>query len=978
MKKAFTLLVLCCLMMFNTQYLSAQWTNVGTTGFSAGGAIHQSMKFHPTTGEPYVAYRDDMNGGKTTVMRFNGTVWVVVGTAGFSAGQANYQSLAFHPTTYEPYVAYNDFDGFFNFKTTVMRFTSGAWANVGTAGFSVGSANHQSLAFHPTTYEPYVAYQDNSNKTTVMRFISGAWANVGTTGFSAGQASYQSLAFHPTTGEPYVAYTDGGNSFRTTVMRFTSGAWANVGTTGFSAGQANYQSLAFHPTTGEPYVAYQDYGNSNKATVMQFTSGAWANVGIAGFSTGFADDQSLAFHPTTGEPYVAYFEQANSNKATVMRFTSGAWANVGTAGFSAGAADYQSLAFHPTTGEPYVAYQDYGNSNKTTVMRFPNPPPLEINLQGNSVSIADGDITPSTVDNTNFGVVVVTGGTIARTFTIQNTGGDILNITSVVSNNAKFVISGAPTTVAASSFATFIVTYTSTGLGTDNATITVNNNDSDEAVYDFAITGKQINALPTGVRGNTGNFSGVINQCMQTSNSFSIGSNDFTINLWVNPRNTQVGYANILNFQHTVGSSMVIQQNASATNQYYLAFASSVGTFNLSTNITLTSNQWQHLCYVKSGTNLIAYLNGMQIGTVTVPNSVYYTPQKLELGGDTQAGRPYNGLIDEVQIWNTVRTQAQIRESMHLTLSGTEAGLVSYYQFNETTGNVIDVVAGNNGALQNGATRISSDVAVAQGTAQRITPSVGLNTFTNANVAINFTTAPADEFVAYQLRGNSFNGVNALNVGTNTTSCYWIVRQFGAGGVAYNGMNFTLPSNNTISTSDVTTPSNLKLYKRPDNVTTAFPASFASGTSANNTTRVIEFTGFASQTSFSQFEIGSTSSPLPITLLSFEGKRTNENNVLLQWKTATELNNKGFEIESSKNSTSFTKIAFVDGAGNSTNIRNYQFNVQNSDDTYYRLKQIDFDGSFSYSSIIFVKGIENIVNVYPNPTTENIKRRFCI
>ncbi|TAE44537.1 MAG: BspA family leucine-rich repeat surface protein, partial [Cytophagales bacterium] len=111
------------------------------------------------------------------------------------------------------------------------------------------------------------------------------------------------------------------------------------------------------------------------------------------------------------------------------------------------------------------------------------------------------------------------------------------------------------------------------------------------------------------------------------------------------------------------------------------------------------------------------------------------------------------------------------------------------------------------------------------------------------------------------------------------------------------------------------------------------------------------------------------SCPLPITLLSFEGKRTNENNVLLQWKTATELNNKGFEVQKSNNVIDFKKITFVDGAGNSSVIKNYSLNIQNSDDMYYRLKQIDFDGSFSYSNIIFVKGIENIVNVYPNPTT---------
>ncbi|TAG85046.1 MAG: T9SS C-terminal target domain-containing protein, partial [Bacteroidetes bacterium] len=254
------------------------------------------------------------------------------------------------------------------------------------------------------------------------------------------------------------------------------------------------------------------------------------------------------------------------------------------------------------------------------------------------------------------------------------------------------------------------------------------------------------------------------------------------------------------------------------------------------------------------------------------------------------------------------------------------------------------------------------------------TVSVGANNFTNANVSINFTTAPAAEFVAYQLRGNPFNGVNALNAGTNTSSCYWIVRQFGAGSVAYSQMNFTLPASNTISTTDQSNPSNLKLYKRPDNSTAAFGASIANASSANNGTKLIQFTGLT-ETSFSQFEIGSTSSPLPITLLEFRGERRESSKVLLEWKTATELNNKGFEIETSENGLLFTKIAFVDGAGNSNIIKNYSLNIQNNNDTYYRLKQIDFNGEFSYSNIIFIKGSEHIVSIYPNPSNEiiNIK-----
>jgi len=114
----------------------------------------------------------------------------------------------------------------------------------------------------------------------------------------------------------------------------------------------------------------------------------------------------------------------------------------------------------------------------------------EINLQGNAVSIVDGDITPNVSDNTNFGN---TGIAKLITYTIQNTGTTALTINSIVSSGAnasEFVIGSVPNSVAANSSATFTVTFTPSVVAvTRTATITINNNDCDEAVYDFAVQG---------------------------------------------------------------------------------------------------------------------------------------------------------------------------------------------------------------------------------------------------------------------------------------------------------------------------------------------------------------------------------------------------------------------------------------------------------------------------------------------------------
>jgi len=332
---------------------NALWQTVGSAGFSAGSAFYQRIAFLGST--PYVAYRDAGNGGKTTVMRYNGSAWETVGSAGFSAGGADDLSIAFYDST--PYVAYRDAAN--SSKATVMRYNGTAWENVGNAGFSAGQANFQSLAFNGST--PYVAYQDgtNGNKTTVMRYNGSTWETVGNAGFLTGGADFQSLAFNGST--PYVAYRDGAN--KTTVIRYNGTTWETVGNAGFSAGVASGQSLAFYG--GTPYVAYAGLGT----TVMRFNGSAWENVGNPNFSAGFANYQSLAFNGST--PYVAYRDWGNGDRTTVMRYNGTTWENVGSAGFSAGQTSYISLAFNGST--PYVAYRDGGNSSKTTAMKFEAP-----------------------------------------------------------------------------------------------------------------------------------------------------------------------------------------------------------------------------------------------------------------------------------------------------------------------------------------------------------------------------------------------------------------------------------------------------------------------------------------------------------------------------------------------------------------------------------------------------------------------------
>jgi hypothetical protein len=369
-----------------TTYPTAGWTEVGGAGFSAGEAPEPSLAFAPD-GTPYVAFQDEGNSSKATVMRYNGTAWENVGSPGFSTGGATYASLAFAPDGM-PYVAFQD--GGNSTKATVMRYTGTVWENVGSAGFSEGMVHFISLAFAPNGM-PYLAYQDvgNSVKATVMRYNGTAWENVGSPGFSTGWASYTSLAFAPD-GTPYLAYQDAGNSDKATVKRYNGTAWVDVGSVGFSAGEATDTFLAFSPN-GTPYVVYRGDGQSYKPTVQRYNGTAWVDVGIPGFTEGTVNDTSLAFAPD-GTPYVVYQDVSNGHKVTVKRYNGTDWVNVGGAGFSAGLASEIWLTF-ASDGTPYVAYRDFGHSGKATVMRLVSAPqtlPLPGGASTVSVAVTGG------------------------------------------------------------------------------------------------------------------------------------------------------------------------------------------------------------------------------------------------------------------------------------------------------------------------------------------------------------------------------------------------------------------------------------------------------------------------------------------------------------------------------------------------------------------------------------------------------------
>ncbi len=121
------------------------------------------------------------------------------------------------------------------------------------------------------------------------------------------------------------------------------------------------------------------------------------------------------------------------------------------------------------------------------------------------------------------------------------------------------------------------------------------------------------------------------------------------------------------------------------------------------------------------------------------------------------------------------------------------------------------------------------------------------------------------------------------------------------------------------------------------------------------------------------FVIGNGSIVLPVELLLFKLDRKNDL-PNLKWSTATEINNKGWNIQRSQNGFTWTTIDWIDGYGDSYSQLDYHYLDTNPMDgiNFYRLEQLDYDGEKSYSDIRSFEHKTKVRSIYPNPAADKI------
>jgi hypothetical protein len=471
----------------------------------------------------------------------------------------------------------------------------------------------------------------------------------------------------------------------------------------------------------------------------------------------------------------------------------------------------------------------------------------------------------------------------------------------------------------------------------------------------------------------------------QTNNSFSI-VDSFTVELWAKPT--------------TIGSEMVILVHG---NDNMWIGINAAGNFtgllwddDIEDDVTITGtatavvNQWYHLALTgKTGEPLKLYVNGVldatsgsNIGSVSISSNVFYP------GGDYN-NASYRGMIDELRLWSSVRLESEIRANMHKTLSGIPANLSGYWQFNEGTGNSSAEIVNNNTMVNyDDLLWVTSDVPVGGGTSTSTSvPANTTGTQTIGNVELNMTDGfdvPTDVVVSeVTVPPNTFPTNYTSSVGDK----YFIIDAFPHPDSGSFSTSLTL----TYGPGKITDPDPFIyiLYKRGSTSTGTW-TSHGPASSVDTATGEITWTNI---TSFSQVIVVNENFVVPIQLASFTASLVPEG-VMLEWMTVTETNNYGFYVERrAENEPIFSELpkSFVAGAGTTLEEQHYSWTDENVIDGtyYYRLKQVDLNGDFTYSNeIIVVVGLTDVIEAaprefslkqnYPNPFNPSTTIKFSV
>lgn len=580
--------------------------------------------------------------------------------------------------------------------------------------------------------------------------------------------------------------------------------------------------------------------------------------------------------------------------------------------------------------------------------------------------------------------VIVGSAAIAPQFTVRNYGSSAqtnvpvnVSITGPVSYTGTATIASIAST--ANTSVTLNTTFNPTTAGVYTLKAWTSLTGDGDASNDTFTTTFNVTDLSLGVASvNALNFGGT--SSLRVAETPALNPvNQITLEAWLN--------------KVTTGAerSIIAKDSAFGFIQYELALTqgdslkftvnTSTGFYQVFSSI-LVPNGFTHVAATFSPNNIRLYINGRVVRDEAIPTSTILPfNTNVFIGNNNQSAKPLLGQLDEVRIWNVERSADQIRSNMHTRLANaSSANLVAYYRFDEGTGNTFATDASGNchtGLFGTAApTWVAANYPLGAPTvASQIVPIDGTYGFTGTNLSLVYNGFVGTDSVYVHRFASPQLGVSPItNPGGVTTlhPAYWLAYRYGTGTSVSTNFSFTFPSGNLnsgVSAAD------LKLYNRANTSVNAWSIANATAASVNFATQNVTFA--QTQAIFGgQFMVGANNNPLPVVMLSFTGN-ANRSDAILRWATASEYNSRGFALERSTDGKNFRQVTFVTSAGNSNRTNNYSYAdkevfVQNKV-VYYRLKQVDLDGEFTYSNVVTINSSNRTaaqVIIYPNPVRD--------
>jgi len=457
-----------------------------------------------------------------------------------------------------------------------------------------------------------------------------------------------------------------------------------------------------------------------------------------------------------------------------------------------------------------------------------------------------------------------------------------------------------------------------------------------------------------------------------TNQSIFVGNKDslkivgnLTIEMWLKPDN----FSSRKNpYAKAYGGEGTITQETNGTLNFYYG-STGVNSwpyqgFNSAT--ALTAGEWNHIAIVRDiqRMELAWYINGV----LTNQEAAIYIPVSGNLPVLVANGYrdEFDGEMDEVRVWNEARTETQIREKMCSKIITEEPNLKLYYRFDEASGNVVTDLSGgeNNGVILNAPTWNVSSASIGDNSAFIYTNSW-------AGQSLSHSVCSGENLTVSNMIGSP-EGVHIYSVGSIPNDITGIIglgvnnRYFGVHKVNDNTATYDAAYGYALNPYvDLANDLNLLLFKRADNADSPWVTTGAVPNGVANT-----ITTIASST---EFILGASISALPVELISFKAVE-NFGNIDVSWSTITELNNDYFIIEKSQDGIGWREMLQISGAGNSTSPIDY-FEIDDNPFygiSYYRLVQVDFDGTRSYGPKVSVDIDSEYISVFPNPLKNEI------